>query len=141
MQEKEDYPIWLVTRIWFLANCILTLLLLSFALYDYFKSSNYGDSLSIYFGAIFIGFFISIPSLILLFIANGFYSKKRFPNLSVKKYMAIDIVAINFIYLCFTYLFTNMRGIESLVFYILTTVAGLLSLYLLTKNYFPENEY
>lgn len=139
MQDEQRLPTWLLTRIWFFANCILVLIVLILGIIQHFLNKNNDDSIGLYFAAIFIGFFISSPSLISLMVANSIFTTYRFPSLSIKKYLARIIIIINTAYLIFSFIYFEV-SLFCFIFYTITTAAGLLSLYLLTKKYLPENE-
>ncbi len=132
---KQKLPLYLLTRIWFLANSILAVLLGLFFAIAAIINPNEDLTLPIYFGTVFIGFFLSSPSLIVLIIVNDIYKIKRIEVITIKEYITIFIILINLVYLILTLIFID-RNFNSIIFYIVTTLAGLFSFYFLTKKYF-----
>ena len=105
MQEKQKLPLYLIARIWFLANCILAGLFIAFLLILYLINRNQFEGFTVYFSAIFIGFFLASPSLILLIVANDIYKLKRFSNITITRYLQYVIIIINLAYLIVIKLF------------------------------------
>lgn len=117
--------------IWLLANIFLSLIVLLYSL-------RTGDSSDFYFSlqVILVGFFTSIPSLIVLEVAVFDYKKKS-EMLSFKKYFSKKIILINlFYFLCSCLLLSNKKyffpSSEEFfylaLFYIITSIVGLASL-------------
>lgn len=140
MQEKHNLPTWLITRIWFLANCILAGLFVLYILIQTLTHSSSSESFGIYFAVIFIGLLLSLPSLILLIVLNDIFNIKRFANFSINAHISICILLVNFFYLVFTFICVEV-DVTYIVFYTITTLSGLVASYSLTKNYKPENEF
>jgi uncharacterized membrane protein len=100
--------------------------------------SNFGTTLF----TIFIGFIISIPSLIVLEVAVFDYNQKA-GEISFKKYFSKKIIHINIFYFLFSSLFLSSKPyflpssevlFNEALFYCITTLAGLASLWIVNKK-------
>lgn len=118
-----------LTSIWLWANIFIGI---SFIIYSAFIS---GVSISI-LGFIFWEFIISLPSLLFMRIYNS--SSKKTPATSVKKvfisYITL-ILLINIIYFLFTLFMTYVDNVKDIIiYYSITTAAGLLAFLLFNKK-------
>jgi hypothetical protein len=119
-----------VFLIWFWADLILAIVTGIVALFVGDRSSTFfsGD-ISMFFLEIAFGVYVSLPSLAVLLLLYYFYNKNSLLKKDYFKIYAILILCINLVYAMFSYgVFTMKR--EFGLFYIFSTVAGLLALYL-----------
>jgi hypothetical protein len=134
MQENQKLPTYIITRIWFLANIIVGLAFTLITLVRIaFNFSGFPDNLFLGVIIAFLGLVISSPSLLILYFANSFYNPNKLNNTSIYRYFIYNIICINFLYFICTSIFFQTSW-YTLIFYLFSTLAGILSLYLITKN-------
>ena len=115
---KQKLPLYLLSRIWFLANCIVAVLLGLFFIIAAIINPNEDLTLLIYFGTVFIGFFLSSPSLIVLIIVNDIYKAKKIEIITIKEYITVAITLINLAFLILTFIFIEI-SFGVFIFYLL----------------------
>ena len=118
--------------VWLLADAFLALGLLAFFIYEQFDGGNKND-LGMFLMVAGYGICISLPSLVALLLFHLLYSKnvKEGADHSMA-YIAL-IISINILYLLIGQYGIGMTG-EFNYFYIASTLAGLLSFYLVDRK-------
>jgi len=116
--------------IWLLADAFLALGLLAFAVYEQFSGGSKND-LEMFVLFVLYGILVSLPSLVTMLIFHFVYSKNVKAGTDHKPAYIILIISINILYLVVG-LFYGMTS-EFNYFYIASTLAGLLSFYLVDR--------
>jgi len=116
--------------IWLLADAFLALGLLAFAVYEQFSGGDKND-LDLFILFVLYGIVVSLPSLITMLIFHFIYTKNAKEGADHKPAYISLIVSINALYLIIGQL-CGMTG-EFNYFYIASTLAGLLSFYLVNR--------
>lgn len=139
MQEllKQKLPLYLLTRVWFLANCSVAVLFGLFLIVSVVIHYDAGLTMPLFLAVIFIGFLLSLPFLIILIILNDIYKAKKVEAMTIKEYIIASIICINLVYLILTLIYFD-RNFSVIIFYTVTTFAGIFSLRFLTKKYFRD---
>lgn len=118
-----------VFLLWFLADLILgvglflTMFAINFS--DGTKNNDYGMFLFV----LVYGLLISIPSLVAMLIFHYFYNQKSMLKKDYLKVYSLVILGINVVYMLCSYFIFKMGG-EFNLFYLFSTIAGFISLYL-----------
>ena len=139
MQEKQNPNSALtygqVFKIWLLADVILAGLFLLICIGYYFIKENYETitgGIFMYLYAVLLEILATLPSLIILFIANTLFRKRKdITNLNTA-FQAL-IIIINFLYAIITLPFVDYHWAGMLLYFI-STFAGILSLHIITRN-------
>jgi hypothetical protein len=118
--------------IWLLADAFLALGLSAFVIYARITSGN-SDEVMMYLAITVYGIGISLPSLIAMSIFYYFYNKKAADKTDYKSVYVGLIIAINILYLLIGQYAMDITG-EFNYFYIGSTLAGLLSFYLVDRS-------
>ena len=126
MKYKQVFFIWLI------ADLFLALGLLSFVIYELFTGGNAND-MEMFFWVLLYGFVVSLPSLLLMTLFHFIFIKNaKTPANYPIPYIAL-IISINILYLLMGQFGFGMTG-EFNVFYIGSTLAGLIAFYVVDKQ-------
>ena len=120
-----------VFKVWLCANIFLILLyVILTALSTNFTHDGLYDA-QIVLSVIACGFIITLPSLFLLLLANYFY-KIKYSAIPIRNFYVSIITFINLVYL----IVTEIKDPQFLYLlaYLITTLAGILSLYIVHAN-------
>ena len=120
-----------VFKVWLCANIFLILLyVILTALSTNFTHDGLYDA-QIVLSVIACGFIITLPSLFLLLLANYFY-KIKYSAIPIRNFYVSMITFINLVYL----IVTEIKDPQFLYLlaYLITTLAGILSLYIVHAN-------
>ncbi len=119
-----------VFQLWFWADLILALGVTIVALFiESGDFKDFGFLLLVYF----YGAIVSLPSLAAMLIFHAIYSANKSDTSNYVEVYSVVIVAINAIYMAVSY-FSMHLGREFNMFYIGTTVAGFISLYIVHRR-------
>ena len=114
-----------------MADAFLALGLLAFVIYEQFTGGDKND-LGMFLLVAGYGICISLPSLIVMLLFHLLYSNNAKPGADHRMAYIILVISINILYLAIGQLW-GMTG-EFNYFYIASTLAGLLSFYLVDKK-------
>ncbi|MFM2326024.1 MAG: hypothetical protein RIR31_226 [Bacteroidota bacterium] len=118
--------------IWLLADAFLALGLLGFLLYEMFNGGNKNDMEMFLFVMVY-GVCISLPSLIVMLLFHFIFIKNAKDKANYKLPYIGLIISINILYLVIGQYGFGMTG-EFKLFYIGSTLAGLLAFYFVNKR-------
>jgi hypothetical protein len=118
--------------IWLLADAFLALGLLGFLLYEMFNGGNKNDMEMFLFVMVY-GVCISLPSLIVMLLFHFIFTKNAKDEANYKLPYIGLIISINILYLVIGQYGFGMTG-EFKLFYIGSTLAGLLAFYFVNKR-------
>jgi hypothetical protein len=118
--------------IWLLADAFLALGLLGFLLYEMFNGGNKNDMEMFLFVMVY-GVCISLPSLIVMLLFHFIFTKNAKDKANYKLPYIGLIISINILYLVIGQYGFGMTG-EFKLFYIGSTLAGLLAFYFVNKR-------
>lgn len=133
MTEKVKFKTENIFSVWFYALVFNTILFTIVCSVDALISKSAFEEIGIYFAAVFVGVLISLPSLLLLIIANDFYNRKAISSKSNNFFLKISIISINLMYLIASCYFIGYSW-ELWVFYLITTLTGLAALFIINKR-------
>ncbi len=118
--------------IWLLADVFLLLGLLCFVFYELFTGGNKNDT-EIFLLVAGYGILVSLPSLIIMLLFHFIFTKNaKDVNNYIVPYIAL-IISINILYMLIGQFTFGMTG-EFNIFYIGSTLAGLLAFYLVDRK-------
>lgn len=118
--------------IWLLADVFLALGLLSFVIYEQFTGGNAND-MEMFFWVLLYGFVVSLPSLLLMTLFHFIFIKNaKTPANYAMPYITL-IISINILYLLMGQFGFGITG-EFKIFYIGSTLAGLIAFYVVDKQ-------
>jgi hypothetical protein len=119
--------------IWLLADAFLAAGLVCFGIYELLTGGGPSDDVGIFLLAAAIGIGCSLPSLFVMLLFHLAYTKNaKHPAEYTMPYVAL-IVCINMLYLLIGQYWFGMTA-EFNVFYVGSTLAGLLSFYLVDRK-------
>lgn len=118
--------------IWLLADAFLALGLLGFLLYEMFNGGNKNDMEMFLFVMVY-GVCISLPSLIVMLLFHFIFTKNAKDAANYKLPYIGLIISINILYLVIGQYTFGMTG-EFKLFYIVSTLAGLLAFYFIDRK-------
>ena len=119
--------------IWLLADAFLAAGLLCFGIYELLTGGGSSDDVSMFFWAAAIGIGCSLPSLLVMLLFHSVYTKNtKHPAEYTMPYVAL-IVCINMLYLLIGQYWFGMTA-EFNLFYVGTTLSGLLAFYLVDRK-------
>ena len=133
MESKLKMKYKQVFFIWLLANAFLISGLLVFAVYEMFSGGGSKDDLSILFWVAGLGILVTLPSLCIMLLFHLFFTKKAKDVTRYQMPYIALIICINMVYLLFgRYVYDMTKEFD--VFYIGSTLAGLLAFYLVDRK-------
>ena len=118
--------------IWLLADAFLALGLFAFVVYEQFSGGS-KDDMGMFLLVAAYGICISLPSLIVMLIFHAIFTSNTKDPKDYKSTYIILIVSINVLYLLVGQFCFGMTG-EFNVFYLASTLAGLLAFYLVDRK-------
>ena len=133
MQENQKLQLsyFDIFKVWLYANIFLTVLFIVFAALatKYTHDGLYDAQMVL--AVIVYGFIVTLPSLFLLLLANYFY-KIKYSAAPIRSFYVSIIIFTNLVYL----IVTEIKDPQFLYLlaYLITTLAGILSLYIVHAN-------
>lgn len=119
--------------IWLLADLFLAVGLFATMFTTLAKDENFKDA-GFLVAVVFYGVLLSLPSLVVLLIFHAIYSKQQRTIDEYVKTYCIVILTINVLYFIVSNRGFSDSGTLFNYFYIFTTIAGLLALFLVQRN-------